>query len=126
MLGFEFNPKYDLYDENCLQEEYDEHCSHDNQVRIFFQGPVLHVDQKTTGAIYVLEEEESCRIKVANMTHVRLTDFPYPDTFDIIAPVIDRRLWGQKKVVRILDGLIPSSYLHLNAINYYLELRRRY
>ena len=87
-------------------------------------GYVRIVDQKTTGSIYVLEEEQSCRIKVASMTHLRLTDFPSPEKFDILAPVIDRRLWGQKKVVRILDGLIPSSYLHLNVINYYLEFRR--
>ena len=60
------------------------------------------------------------------MTHLRLTDFPYPEYYDILAPVIDNRLWGKKKIVKILSGKIPKKYIFIDTIHYYLMYRKIY
>ena len=121
------NKKYELYDEKNLREEFEEHCNSYSHKRIFFEGPVKLINQKTFGAVYKLSNEPDCIIKVPNMSHIRLTDFPYPEVFNILAPVIDNRTWGKnKKIVKIINGLIPSSYIFLNDISYYLEKSKEF
>jgi len=122
---YELNHKYKFYDETKLQEE-DKKYSGDKNIRIFFEGPVKMVSQELNGAIYELKKAPDCIIKVPNMTHLRLTEFPYPEYYDILAPVIDRRFWGEKKIVHIISGLIPKEYIRLDVIQYYIIQRKTY
>ena len=118
---------YDLYDEDTLFEEHKEHCLNDRDYRIFFQGPVNLIKQEWNGAIYKLANDEvETIIKVPNMTHLRLAHYPYPEIFDIIAPVYDKKMIRTKKVVNIITGMIPKNYIFGAHVGYYLELRRTF
>ena len=117
---------YTEFTEGLLQKIYDKTCAHDIYLRIFFEGPVKLIQQAVNGATYELEHSPDVIIKVPNMTHLRLAEYPYPEYFNILAPVIDRRLWGQKKIVKIKFGKIPRDYLTIDSVEYYLLQKRIY
>jgi len=123
--SFFFPHKYNRYNESRLDEEHEEHCSHDKTSRIFFEGSIKMLKQEWNGAIYVLKDDD-CIIKVPNMTHLRLTGFPYPEYFEILAPVFDITLFGKRKIIQIKSGWVPKTYISLNLIDYYLEMKRMY
>tara|TARA_Y100001970_G_scaffold32950_1_gene40850 strand:+ start:782 stop:1192 length:411 start_codon:yes stop_codon:yes gene_type:complete len=117
----------DIYDVNTLQELHDIHCSNNPNNRIFFEGPVKFIRQQWNGAIYKLVEDlPETIIKLPNSTHLRLADYPYPKTFDVLAPTIDIKLWREKRIIEIISGDIPKSYISLGQVDYYLEMRSRY
>ena len=67
-----------------------------------------------------------CIISVKNAGHVRMANFPYPFYIPIIAMVFDRRLWGKKRIVEIIEGEIPKSFINLETIDRYKLERRRW
>ena len=50
----------------------------------------------------------------------------YPEYFEILAPVFDITLFGKRKIIQIKSGWVPKTYISLNLIDYYLEMKRMY
>ncbi len=63
--------------------------------------------------------ENGALVDVRNDIHIRLVDnpFPPPKQFKIIAPMT---------AVDLVDGEIPTSYIHRHSLKHYLMLRKQY
>ena len=127
MLDKSFLPKYETYNNDNLELEYEKYCNDKSDPdymfwRIFFEAEVVFLKQGTSNAIYKLKDAE-CIISVRNAGHVRMTNFPYPDYFPIIAMVYDRRLWGKKRCLEIIEGEIPKRFITLDTVHRYKQER---
>ena len=125
-----FIPSYETYDNKKLEYEYEKYCNDKSDPdymfwRIFFEGEVELSKQEMPSAIYKMKDAD-CIISVKNAGHVRMANFPYPFYIPIIAMVFDRRLWGKKRIVEIIEGEIPKSFINLETIDRYKLERRRW
>ena len=124
-----FIPSFDTYDNEKLEQEYDNYCINKSNPdivfwRLFFEGEVILTHQEMSSAIYKVENAD-CIISVKNAGHVRMANFPYPPSMPIIAMIFDRRLWGKKRIVNIIEGELPNTFITFDVIDRYkLEKRR--
>ena len=128
MLDKIFLPKYETYNNDNLEFEYEKYCNDKSDPdymfwRIFFEAEVVFLKQGMSNAIYKLKDAE-CIISVRNAGHVRMTNSPYPHYIPIIAMVFDRRLWGKKRIVEIIEGEIPKSFITLDTVHRYKSERK--
>ena len=131
MIIKNFQQSYDSYDNDKLEYEYEKWCNDKSDPdymfwRIFFEAEVEFLKQGMSNAMYKLKDAE-CIISVRNAGHVRMTNSHLLGTiFPIIAMVYDRRLWGKKRIVEIIEGEIPKSFINLETIDRYKLERRRW
>ena len=120
---FSFTPSFASYDNKKLEQEYENYCINKSNPdivfwRLFFEGKVILTHQEMSAAIYKVENTD-CIISVKNAGHVRKANFPYPPSIPIIAMVFDRRLWGKKRIVNIIEGELPNTFITFDVIDKY-------
>lgn len=84
----------------------------------FLEGEVQIIDFNNQVTRFRLVKNNAV-VDVRNDIHIRLVDNPYnlPKTFPILAPMT---------AVELIDGKIPSNYIHKYTLKHYIALREKY